>query len=73
MAAPAFTNAQQNAFFTNGPQMGLSAAVRARLANEGLTVVADFDDFREDQLEQAFKNMRTNVTVRELQRSYQRR
>ena len=58
---PAFTAAQQTAFFINGPQMTLSAVVRARLASKGLTVVTDFEDFREDQLDQAFKNMRTAI------------
>ena len=58
---PAFTTSQKNAFFKNGPQMGLSAAVRAQLATEGLTAVAHFDDFCEDQLELAFKNLRTAI------------
>jgi len=29
---PAFSNSQQEDFFTNRPQMGLTAAVRGRLA-----------------------------------------
>jgi hypothetical protein len=56
-----FTAANNNNFFTNGPQMSLSATVRARLASEGLETVADFDDFKEAQLTQAYKNMRTSI------------
>ena len=56
-----FTAVQTTAFFENGPQMNLTAAVRARLALEGLDTVADFADFKEDQLNDAFKNMRTAI------------
>ena len=56
-----FTIAQEDSFFTNGPQMVLSAAVCARLSLEGLAMVADFSDFKEDQLTDAFKNMRTSI------------
>jgi hypothetical protein len=56
-----FTANQTEAFFNNGPQMALPAPVRARLALEGLTVISDFSDFKEDQLIAAFKNMRTAV------------
>ena len=50
-----FHNAQLDAFFTNGPQMALPAPIRIRLAAEGLQTMADFEDFKEDQLDQAFK------------------
>ena len=60
MALP-FTNAQTDSFFNNGPQMALPAQVRARLAQEGLSEVADFADFKRDQIERAFKNMRTAI------------
>ena len=60
MALP-FTNAQQDSFFDNGPQMSLPGVVRARLAAEGLATVEDFEDFKQDQLERAFKNMRTSI------------
>ena len=56
-----FANNEIDSFFTNGPQMALSAAVRARLSLEGLTTVGDFSDFKEDQLYAAFKNMRTSI------------
>ena len=46
-------------FWTDRDQMGLSDAERRALSNEGLEVIADFADFREDQLKQAFKNIRT--------------
>ena len=59
--APPFNNAQLDAFFTNGPQMALPAQIRIRLAAEGLQTVADFEDFKKDQLDQAFKNMRTAI------------
>ena len=62
MAAPApFTNAQLDAFFTNAPQMALPPDVRRRLQNEGLTLISDFNEFKKDQLEQAFKNMRIPI------------
>ena len=55
-------NAQQlTAFFTANPQMGLSDAIRRRLAQEGLTTVDDFADFKEEQLKDAYKNMRTAI------------
>lgn len=57
----AFNAAAHDAFFLNGPQMGLDAATRNRLALEGLNVVADFEDFKEDQLSAAIKNLRTTI------------
>ena len=56
-----FNANQHDSFFLNGPQMSLTPAVRFRLAQEGLTIVDDFADFKEDQLDQAFKNMRTSI------------
>ena len=43
-----FNALQNTAFFTNGPQMNLPPAIRLRLQQEGLTVVEDFADFREN-------------------------
>ena len=57
----AFTDNQLTAFFTNAPQMALSDAVRTGLAQEGLTTVGDFADFKSDQLGDAYKNMRTSI------------
>ena len=57
----AFTNAQLTHFFENGPQMNLTAVQRARLASEGLASIEDFMDFKEDQLNDATKNMRTSI------------
>lgn len=57
----ALNNAQTTAFFQNGPQMGLSAAQRARLAQEGLVNIEDFDDFKSDQLTNAIKNLCTGI------------
>ena len=55
-------NAVQNAsFFTNGPQMALSPQVRERLAQEGLENANNLVDFKKEQLEQAYKNMRTAI------------
>ena len=45
-------------FWTDRDQMGLSEAARGKLKNEGLEVISDFADFREDQLKQASKNIR---------------
>ena len=56
-----FIAIQNTAFFTNGPQMNLPPAIRMRLQQEGLTVVEDYADFKEEQLEQAYKNMRTAI------------
>ena len=56
-----FNAAEIDGFFRNGPQMALPANVRARLAQEGLTTVLDFEDFKEEQLDAAYKNMRTAI------------
>jgi hypothetical protein len=56
-----FSNAENNNFFDNGPQMNLLVAVRLRLQNEGLSTVDDFIDFHDDELNQAFKNLRTPI------------
>ena len=56
-----FATNETDSFFTNGPQMALSAAVRARLSLEGLTTIDDFSDFKEDQLYAAYRNMRTSI------------
>ena len=61
MATVTLTGAQTTAFFTNGPQMALTPEQRNRLATEGLNVVDDFEDFKEDQIEQAIKNLRTPI------------
>ena len=55
--AAAFTNVQNTNFFTNGPQMGLSATERLRLQGEGLVTVDDFIDFKEEQLKDGIKNL----------------
>ena len=55
-------NASQNTVFsTNDPHMNLPPAICLRLQQEGLTVVEDFADFKEEELEQAYKNMRTSI------------
>ena len=54
-----FNAGQNTSFFENGPQMNLPHTVRLRLQQEGLQVVEDFQDFLDDDLIQAFKNMRT--------------
>ena len=51
-----FTAAQTTAFFENGPQMALTNNQRQQLAAEGLVVVDDFQDFKEDELHQAYEN-----------------
>ena len=56
-----FTEANNKNFFTNGPQMGLTVEQRRRLASEGLGSVDDFVDFKEDQIEQAIKNLKTAI------------
>ncbi len=56
-----FSNAENNNFFVNGPQMNFPVPVRLRLQNEGLSTVDDFIDFHDDELNQAFKNLRTPI------------
>jgi hypothetical protein len=56
-----FTAAQLTSFFENGPQMSLTAIQRNRLSAEGLATIDDFMDFKEDQLDDAAKNMRTAI------------
>ena len=43
--------------------MGLSAAQRQRFAAEGLATVADLEDFNEEQLDLALKNLRTSISA----------
>ena len=57
----AVTNAELTSFFENRPQVTLSATARARLAAEGLSIIDDFDDIKEDQLDVAFRNLRTSI------------
>ena len=56
-----FTAVQNTNFFENAPQMALSVPLRVRLAQEGLLTFEDFADFKDDQLQQAFKNLRTSI------------
>lgn len=57
----AFNNAELTNFFENGPQMALTNAARVRLAAEGLGTIEDFDDFKDDQLDVAVRNLRTSI------------
>ena len=41
--------------------MALPPNVRRRLQDEGLVLVSDFNEFKKDQLDQAFKNMRIPI------------
>jgi len=54
-----FTAAQTNAFFTEATQMAMDAAVVAALAQEGITGVADLEEFKSEQIEQIVKNLRS--------------
>ena len=56
-----FTAAQLTHFFENGPQMALPHSARQRLAQEGLDSVDSFADFKEDELKQAIKNLRSPI------------
>ena len=51
-----FTVAQTTAFFEGADQLGLTAAQRQRLRNEGLITVEDFDNFTKEMMEIATKN-----------------
>ena len=52
-----FNNQALTSFWTNGPQMSLTALQRARLVQEGLATITNFEDFDKDTLNDAFKNM----------------
>ena len=57
------TAAQLTAFFTQAGQMGLTAEQLRALANEGLTTVNDFMDFKKEELLVAFKNLRDTAPI----------
>ena len=57
-----FSTNELNAFFEQAGQMALARRVRNRLAQEGLAEIDDFSDFKEEQLMQAFRNMRTSIS-----------
>ena len=52
------TGPQMNAFHLNPDQMGVTAAAKAQLAQEGLDSVDDLAEFDEKSLLQACKNAR---------------
>ena len=56
-----FSTNELNAFFEQAGQMALARRVRNRLTQEGLAEIDDFSDFKEEQLKQAFRNMRTSI------------
>ena len=57
-----FTPNQNTAFFTKGSQIALPNNIRAWLVLEGLVNVDNLDDFKEYQINQAFKNICTSIT-----------
>ena len=57
----AFTPNKTTAFLTNSPHMDQPKNIRARLVLEGLVNFNNFNNFKEDQLNQPFKNMRTAI------------
>ena len=64
-AAPNPAPPNETPFWTDADQMSLTAAARTRLAGEGLATIADFIDFKEEQLNLAFKNMRTTIPAQQ--------
>ena len=56
-----FNEAQNDAFFEDAQQMSLTNGQRMRLVAEGLAQVADFEDFKEEQIDDAIKNLRTPI------------
>lgn len=48
-------------FWLDDDQMSLTAEERTSLSHEGLETISDFLDFKDDELTQAFKNMRISV------------
>ena len=57
-----FNDSQLTSFFTSSTQMGLTSAQQSRLASEGLVIIGDFKDFKQDQLEQTEKNFRVSTS-----------
>ena len=57
-----FNNSQLKSFFISSTQIALSSAQRSRLATKGLVTIDDFEDFKEDQLEQVVKNLRVSTS-----------
>ena len=57
-----FSALQLTLFFTHGPQMALSVFACNCLGQEGLEYIKDSSDFKDEQLYQAIKNMKTSVT-----------
>ena len=54
----AFSAAQLTAFWTNAPQMNISAGQRIKLQDQGLSTIEDFRHFDEETLDIAFKNLK---------------
>ena len=54
----AFSAAQLTAFWTNAPQMNISAEQRIKLQAQGLSTIDDFEHFDEETLDAAFKNLK---------------
>ena len=57
---PFTTDDEQDDFFEEESEMNSSTDQRTALADEGLEVVNDFEDFKESQLKAAFKNARAS-------------
>ena len=53
-----FTVGQTTAFFTDNDQMGIPAATVAQLAQEGITTVADLEEFDDTEFDQIIRNLR---------------
>lgn len=53
-----FTNAQTTTFFTAADQMAIPVATVNQLANEGITTVADLEEFDESEFDQIIRNLR---------------
>lgn len=51
----------EDSFWLNEDQMALTPAERTSLRSEGLGIIGDFVDFKDDELTQAFKNMRISI------------
>jgi hypothetical protein len=53
-----FTQAQTTSFFEEAAQMGIAAATRTELVNEGNDAVSDLSDFNKYTLTQVADNLR---------------
>ena len=56
-----FSNSQLTNVSTAATQMGLTAIQRTALRNEGLEILEDFENFKENEIKMSIKNVRQGI------------